>query len=184
MTTDDPEWDAAAADRFNATFDRRAAEVDLIATFRRLLAEHGEPIVLDLPPDLDPTLRDALIDEGRTNPSVIVVDHRGLGPLLDRVAHPMHHALDLHAALGRMEAAVAHIPKDPPMFAAIPALLAAASLSTGVPPMPGERDLFRVPAKAPKPPEPVQAAIMDKAARRRERVRLRNLAAVANGGAR
>lgn len=163
--TDDA-WDAAASDRFNATFDRRAAEVDLIGTFRRLLAEYDQPVVIDLPPDLDAGLRDALIDEARTNQSVIIVDYRR--------PEPMHRALDLYAALGRMEAAVAHIPQEPPMLTA-PAILAAASLSAGVPPMPGERDLFRTPTKAPKPPPEIQDAIQAAAEDRRDRKRVRNL---------
>ena len=44
----------------------------LADTFRRLLAEHEaraehvDPVVIDLPPDLDPATRDALIDVARS----------------------------------------------------------------------------------------------------------------------
>jgi len=55
------------------------------------------------------------------------------------------------------------------------ALAMMSALASGVPPMPGERDPFRVPTKAPKPPDDIQAAIKAKAEARRERVRARNL---------
>jgi len=55
------------------------------------------------------------------------------------------------------------------------ALAMMSALASGVPPMPGERDLFRVPTKAPKPPDDIQAAIMAKAEARRDRIKARNL---------
>ena len=147
----------------------------LTDTFRRLLAahearsEHVDPVVIDLPPDLDPADRDALIDVARGSPSVIVVGHGERGPKL-------HHAIDrgpaLDDALARLNTALDHLPaKEPPMLAALPLLALAAS----APRMPGERDLFRVPTKAPKPPPDVQTAITGKAADRNARKRINNL---------
>lgn len=172
MNTDDRAWDAAASDRFNATFDRGVAEIDLMATFRRLLAEHearGEhvdPVVIDFPPDLDPADRDALIDVARGSPSVIVVDHGERGPKL-------HHAIDrgpaLDDAFARLNTALDHLPpQEPPVLAALPLLALAAA--TG-----GLQSLPRVPTKAPKPPPDVQDAIQAAAEDRRDRKRVRNL---------
>lgn len=56
--TDDPAWDAAASDRFNATFDARAAEVDLFGAMDALLAfsvahahiDTKEPPMVDIKP--------------------------------------------------------------------------------------------------------------------------------------
>lgn len=156
--TDDPTWDAAASDRFNATFD-------LLSTFRRLLVAHGEPVMLDLPPDLDPTLRDALIAEGRTNPSVIVVDHRNLAPRTMEIVGDNGPA-SFRDALRRIEAALDHLPPMEPPVLDIPTDTVATL--TRPPALP------RV-TKAPKPPDDIQAAIMAKAEARRERVRARNL---------
>lgn len=85
----------------------------LTDTFRRLLAahearsEHVDPVVIDLPPDLDPADRDALIDVARGSPSVIVVGHGERVPKL-------HHAIDrgpaLDDALARLNTALDHLP--------------------------------------------------------------------------
>lgn len=170
MNTDDPAWDAAASDRFNATFDRRAAEIDLMATFRRLLAEHGKPVVIDLPPGLDPTLRAAMLEESRTNPSVVVVDHGERGP---RVMEIVGRHTDFRDALGRMEATfsaadtiadMAADAPDWPVYLPTPKRWPASPASSRT--------------KAPKPPPEVQGAIMGKAADRNARKRINNLVSI------
>ena len=87
----------------------------LTDTFRRLLAahearsKHVDPVVIALPPDLDPADRDALIDVARGSPSVIVVDHQDLAPLVDHGAY-IAHGSPLHDALARLNTALDHLP--------------------------------------------------------------------------
>lgn len=149
----------------------------LTDTFRRLLAaheargEHVDPVAIDLPPDLDPADRDALIDVARGSPSVIVVGHQDLAPPVDHGAY-IAHGSPLHDALARLNTALGHLPpKEPPMLAALPLLALAAA--TG-----GLQSLPRVPTKAPKPPPDVQDAIMGKAADRNARKRINNLVSI------
>lgn len=139
----------------------------LADTFRRLLAEHGEPVVIDLPPGADDTFRNALIEEARTNPSVVVVDHHARGP---RVMEIVGRHTDFRDALGRMEAtfSATHTIAD---------MAADATDWSVCLPMPkrwpGSPASSRT--KAPKPPPDVQDAIQAAAEDRRDRKRVRNL---------
>lgn len=113
----------------------------------RALAERDGPVCIMTPTDTDARTAEILTRIERDLPGVILVNE----------PRPL--------------------PKDPPMFhpSAALAMMSALALGSHVPPMPGERDLFRVPTKAPKPPPEVQDAIKAAAEDRRDRKRVRNL---------
>ena len=85
-----------------------------------------------------------------------------------------------HEALTLCAEPVIPKPKAAPVFA----LASMFALSVGVPRMPGERDPFRRPQRAPKPPADIQAATMAKAEERRASKAAKRLAAKAAGGSR
>ncbi len=187
--TDDPTWDAAASDRFNATFDAGMARLyadkprDYAARQVWQLAQQAAGIPIECGREACRTRGASYVGRGtgttlyychacareinRWNPGTCVLDPKGLG------------VPELDVAVTRR---VPPPPKPRGPMSPFAALAMMSALASGVPPMPGERDLFRVPTKTPRGSCVVQDARIAKAEARRERIKARNLKNMENKG--